>query len=658
MAHVPAPQGNPSAARARRLPGAVPTLGASARGAAWAACLATAIVVLTPAVAAAPSFHLEASLQARAAARLHGHLEGGVSLASVEWQGGNLAWREAIPMALHVQDARWLVYDSKTQGPLGADMPGAVTTTEARWRATFTGDIEVGPLADAGLLRLLPAGGAGPAGLRFAWAAPLSWNLSSAPDPVDPLATSEDGRALVPGAAFAASPAPGLSWQGRTGLTLVVFGADVRLRGAQGTFTNRTGTSYEGSAPLGVGPTTRHDVYLVLDAANATLSLRPGPWAPRVAGLDGHFEGDVELSGVTGDAQVDGARHDGPWRTFQSVGAFAANVAVNTSSTGAAAAASRLDARLEGQATFIGLDGAVLAGSRPVPWPGAVAGGLGLVGLVLAFTTRAGARLLVVVAGNRAQPMGNATRVQILRTIAQQPGVSAPGLVKMVGVSRATVQFHLQVLRRADLIDESRRGPHYHYQLNSKTYDIPVDERRPAEGNLRDVLALLDHPIRRTVFTILERAGKPLTYADVVQRWPALVAVQADGGADTGASAEGAAPTPPLFTYHAKAMLEGGALERMQSGRLVYWRVRGPFRDALARQSAEFLRLHGLTSTFEAIRAGECDPEALARSAAARGNTPEQVREHLRDLEAFGYVVRDATGVRPNRGGVFGLVPA
>lgn len=65
--------------------------------------------------------------------------------------------------------------------------------------------------------------------------------------------------------------------------------------------------------------------------------------------------------------------------------------------------------------------------------------------------------------------LADENRVQIVRMVAANPGITAGELLGSLEITQSTLSHHIGVLRRAALIDAARDGKNFRYSLNQVT---------------------------------------------------------------------------------------------------------------------------------------------------------------------------------------------
>ena len=62
-------------------------------------------------------------------------------------------------------------------------------------------------------------------------------------------------------------------------------------------------------------------------------------------------------------------------------------------------------------------------------------------------------------------------RIEIVKTIARMPGITANELLRTLDIAQSTLSHHMRVLREAALVNMSREGKWSHYSLNAEAID-------------------------------------------------------------------------------------------------------------------------------------------------------------------------------------------
>lgn len=65
--------------------------------------------------------------------------------------------------------------------------------------------------------------------------------------------------------------------------------------------------------------------------------------------------------------------------------------------------------------------------------------------------------------------LADENRVQIVRMVAERPGITAGELLGSLHITQSTLSHHIGVLRRAEVIVASRDGKNFRYALNQVT---------------------------------------------------------------------------------------------------------------------------------------------------------------------------------------------
>jgi predicted transcriptional regulator len=297
----------------------------------------------------------------------------------------------------------------------------------------------------------------------------------------------------------------------------LAYTADVILQDASGTRTVTTGDTVEYSTTPLPGKTIEKKTsrYLVFQA-QAGDAAAFGDWTFDVQSLAGALQGGLAINGVSDlhgspTLPVDKAslvQLDGDLYLQGAYPGGGNNDDVRSTWT------------LQGQATMLGIDAHALDLASFNPGL-AVAGGAGLLVLLgLLFKSQ----LAALLAGyTKAEPLGNDARRQMLALIQARPGITIPELGAQLGVQRATVRFHAQVLVRAKLVQQHGRPFHY----------SPVDADAQAS-------AALSQDVRRRIHAILLGNHAPLARSRIQD----LLA------------AEGKPVSKVLLNWHLRALLD------------------------------------------------------------------------------------------------------
>src|SRR5947209_9251956 len=93
--------------------------------------------------------------------------------------------------------------------------------------------------------------------------------------------------------------------------------------------------------------------------------------------------------------------------------------------------------------------------------------------------------------------LGDATRLRILRLIAQTP-LNVSEIVSLVGIAQPTVSHHLGKLKAMKLLDEERQAGFTYYSLGVRPDDprwplvkVAVEDKTDADGDLARLSDLL-----------------------------------------------------------------------------------------------------------------------------------------------------------------------
>jgi len=256
----------------------------------------------------------------------------------------------------------------------------------------------------------------------------------------------------------------------------------------------------------------RHVLLLWIEEGVTTIAAdQVRNWTMHTRSVTGRLDGDLALSGVRGQVTWNTTDRSTAGEHLQVKGVF--DVAVD---------AEPEPPRWEvaGEARFVGVDGVTVAGSRHQPSePLVIVGGAGILVVIWLFLSRTGQGLLFLITGlGKDAALAHRGRSGIMQAIEERPGITILELQDASGLSRASVVFHLAVLRRASLVETHQEGKRTHVMPNHGSYAYRVQgEEGPIDA--RAVVSLFHHPTRRTIFTILSSMGK-MTEGDLLSRWP------------------------------------------------------------------------------------------------------------------------------------------
>jgi DNA-binding transcriptional ArsR family regulator len=480
-------------------------------------------------------------------------------------------------------------------------------------RGTLDGPVAAGvPAGTAAFsFRVLPVGGDGD-GDGDGWSMP--WTGASDVEfgrPVDlrqtPLA--EDGwtgpgeAALVPSGPLAQAPLAGREIPAGA-FRVVLHGGNVTLGETQ----VATGPSAEASSGDPDGGEVLHDVVVFVEGPFSSLRPTGDGWLASLRGLEAPFRGDAELRDVDADLHVAGKAVTGPHALVQVQGAGTLRLAAPAApagSTGSADGDGRSAWTVRADATFVGVDGQTFSGRRDYTVP-AVAATATAALLAAAWATHAGREALTFLTGfNVAQPLESEARVQMLRTIGAQPGITRMQLAGALDLSRTAVVHHLRVLERARLVDPRGEGKIPGYFLNHASFRfVPADA--PPGPLVADRLVHLGHPLRRRILAELD--GGPATLDDLRVRLEGLPA--------------------STLAYHVRLLEKGGLVERVRDGPRSLVRACLDMAAIRRHQVHALLTVEGLRPAMEALLGGGAPP----------------TRGALERLHAYGLADRGADG--------------
>ncbi|MCA1811144.1 MAG: ArsR family transcriptional regulator [Halobacteriales archaeon] len=381
-----------------------------------------------------------------------------------------------------------------------------------------------------------------------------------------------------------------------------------------------------------------HRYYLVIEVQPGMAHVEfgassTGAWRLQSKTFEGTLTGDAAFSAVSGDTTVDHRFLNPNLGLLQVIGNF--DLKGTYGSDG-----SRW--HLDGTASFVGADGATVVGHR-FQTGLLIAGGAGILGLVMLGILRFGRDLLLLAGYNRADPLTHPKRVQILRIIGEEPGVTNGSLVAATGLHPATVRFHLRVLRTAHCIETHARGRRQHHHLNSSHYRFyvpPLQEKGAGKVSVPHALATIRQPIRSGIVATLQNAMRPLHYQEFRAAWPKEF---------------GGVPKQSLFVYHAQQLEQAGILRRSREGKLVRWSLVVDFEEIFAHQARQFLSQGDRAQVYDILkREGPFSDERLVSRLNSSTSAPYAAAV-LQELWAYGFLNRDGRGTYSlNKQGVLG----
>lgn len=402
----------------------------------------------------------------------------------------------------------------------------------------------------------------------------------------------------------------------------------------------RLNSSMSAEDVTGTVGTWKYDrVVLLIEGEEVRTRLTSGDAGSLLFALEsvqGEFTGDLAFSAVAGSMRVDGRDLPAERTLLQTIGAF--QVQADYRDEGSSSW------NLAGTATFVGVDGLPVAGNRHQGEWAAAAGvaGLSLLALMAAYLTHAGREFLTFISGrNVAKPLESAARLQFLREIAHQPGLTLKDLAARTGLTKWGALHHMAILKRARFVDEVRNGNVSTFMLNSHSYKfyVPALASRGAGGNPEKVfvagaLAELNHPNRRMIFEALQRTA-PAHYAQLVDAWKQM----------------GIAPpypTPRDLTYHASKMEEAGLVWRRRDGPNVVWGLNLDVDALRQHQRRAYLRDPAAAAIVEVLRSRPAltlDQLLKEVSASSRLPSRDSIRQGLLSLEHVGVVRLEPNGL-------------
>jgi predicted transcriptional regulator len=336
----------------------------------------------------------------------------------------------------------------------------------------------------------------------------------------------------------------------------------------------------ESQSVAGLGTVAVRTTRLVLieGTISATQAFGSDEWVHIVRSMTGGLDGDLLLANAQGSGVLNGTALPDGIHLFQAIGPLEATASFEEQA---------------GRWNINGSPSLVAVNARAVGDGGlaiAAVAAVGLTALVLAALAKWGKALIGLLPGlNIAEPLGHRGRVQILATVAENPGIDQSELTAQSRLARGTVRHHLKILRRADLITERRFGSRLTYTLNSGSYDfqaIPNRELTAGEG-----LAILRHPQRRQLFEALQQVGE----AD----FEILRGRLASQGTELKRYAA---------SYHFGLLMNAGIVGRRREGRRIIWRPTLNLPSVFAEQARRFLVTSGMD---DILRAVSTNPQAL-----------------------------------------------
>lgn len=379
-----------------------------------------------------------------------------------------------------------------------------------------------------------------------------------------------------------------------------------------------TGTSEESTAD----PTSMHHarslhrIVLLLEGdvladLGGTQSDR---WWSVARGLEGAWDGDFQFADAEGDAGVGDADLDPDLAHVQVIGALSGDADYRSDEA---------TWEIQGEATFVGADGAAVAGSRTA----AIAAAVASAGLLALAAALAGRGLFAVTGRNVADPLGNETRLRALRLIGREPGVTASELQWRLGVARSTVRHHIRVLKRSGYVTGHKRPGGVAYTLNSATARFDTRDAAP-DLMASEVFALTRHPTRAAIVDAL-RQGQA-TYGQMVRRWRAANRV---------------VYSRERVSYHARKLAEAGVLARRLQGREALWRLCVDADEVLEHHYRAYLIQEGLMPLYHAVASGASDAQGVHEALRHTGGwTLRRVSRALQRLHAVGLLGRAGDG--------------
>jgi len=378
-------------------------------------------------------------------------------------------------------------------------------------------------------------------------------------------------------------------------------------------------------------------VVILVEADKILTNLTGGANSPvEVATLEtrGRWEGDLAFAGVEGNITADGTPLAPKSGLLQAIGAFDGhgNFSSQSSSTW----------KLTGKASFVGVDGATVSGVRPghrIPPGFLVAGSLSLAAALAAVLTHVGRECLTFITGrNVAKPLESNMRLKFLRAVAESPGLTVRDLSARFGMSKLGAYHHIRILKRANYLDEVRRGNVATYMLNSHSFrffatGVGQGEAASARVNVAAAMAELGHPKRRLIFNALKENGS-LDYDGLVRAW------QQQGIPPPH-------PTPWDVSYHAAKMRRAGLLARTRKGKQAWWSLNLDLAQLQEHQRASYLK-DGISQAVLGALAASADLslQDLLHAVSKRlaGQPLEAAKERIAVLVQTGIVVKSQEG--------------
>jgi hypothetical protein len=597
----------------------------------WRFLLVAGILGALPSAAASVPVH--GTIASRGDEQIQGDLQGTLQARLVSFDAFNDHGTGSLNLT--VKGARLVLVNypilnctSQGIGPYGGyvgqqDLPHQVLRDER-----FTGTIRATTTQSSAALRVFPlANPSFPLPLNVQGQA----SLKGGPVPAGSgdFRPNFEGRDLYSGhhmGSLQASNAGPLSFS--TAVEAYAYGANIQLTDANGTQTFSTGADYRPESsvhdPLGINNLDAYDrVFLVVFATEAQVSLasvNSQGWHLDAASLQGDLLGSISFEADSTDATINQTllRQDAGLIELRGRFHLASTYEPNQSVWS-----------IDGSATYVAVNGqpwhvgpAALAGLL-------MAGGIGLVGLWL-LAARWGRSALAVLGFHRVAALENPSRLRILQAIGEHPGVVPADLVRITGLARATVDFHLRRLVGSHLVEAYRDGRQQHLLLNNHSYHVPAQPGHKAGAptfTAAQVFATLRHPVRQRIFQELLDANRPLRYADFAAAWKASGAPVCNRR---------------NFRFHARRMEQDGLLMCSLVGSQEAWSPSIDYPGLLRRQARQYLSEEDRHLIVEALRSGFLTEQAIHRKLVPK--PWPWLEDQLKRLHAAGFLVRNQEG--------------
>ena len=176
--------------------------------------------------------------------------------------------------------------------------------------------------------------------------------------------------------------------------------------------------------------------------------------------------------------------------------------------------------------------------------------------------------------------MASPARIELLDLLAQAPR-TVEALARLAGQSLANVSQHLQVLRRANLVESEKRGQFVTYRLaDAEVTDLMLGMRRAAESRLTD----LERAARRYLGGTGVEPGEREALVERVRRGAVTVVDVRPAEEFRAAHLPGAVSMPIDEIEH--------GMTKLPKKKPIVAYCRGPY-CAFARQAVELLRARG-----------------------------------------------------------------